>query len=410
MNNQILQPYNFDTLQFANLRFSDFPLKIVRNCTNNKVIADYIYDHNGKRIAKKEYTNGALKRIVYSLEDGFEKVKLASNSAVENTTYYMANGKVEAKNNPDGSRTYYYGDHLGSNAMLTNQSGTVVEKTSYEPFGEVKSGGTKSKFQYTGQEKDAETGLNYYDSKYYDSHIQRFIQADPIVQDVYDPQMLNRYSYVRNNPLKYTDPSGNVPILAVGIVGGVIGAGAGYAEVRLSNPNATFADYAKGIGVGFAAGAGASVAGAVIATPATATLASTVVSTGVTTVVSNVLGGATAGMVGNGINNKFNTKNFLHNAPQMIVFGGVTGGASGMIARNLVSAGPGPAPKLSITGANAGPNTFRYMERFTIDTGINNLLFIPINVNNNKKNNNEISNKKQKNGLVNRIFSFFKRK
>lgn len=184
-------------------------LKIVRNCTSNKVIADYIYDHNGKRIAKKEYTNGVLKRIVYSQDDGFEKVKLASNSAVENTTYYMANDEVVAKKNPDGSKTYFHSDHLGSNAVLTNQSGTVVDRTTYEPFGEVKDSGNLSKFQYTGQEKDLETGLNYYDARYYDSHIQRFTQADPMLPNLYDPQQLNRYSYTRNNPIKYKDPTGN---------------------------------------------------------------------------------------------------------------------------------------------------------------------------------------------------------
>lgn len=184
-------------------------LKIVRNCSNNKLIADYIYDHNGKRIVKKEYTSGVLKRTVYSPDDGFEKVKLASNSAIENTTYYMANDEVVVRKNPDGTKTYYHGDHLGSNAVLTNQSGTVVEKTTYEPYGEVKTGGTLSKFQYTGQEKDLETGLNYYDARYYDSHIHRFTQPDGFVQNIYDPQALNRYSYVRNNPLRYKDPDGH---------------------------------------------------------------------------------------------------------------------------------------------------------------------------------------------------------
>lgn len=192
-------------------------LKIVRNCTSNKVIADYIYDHNGNRIAKKEYTNGVLKRIVYSMGDGFEKAKLASNSAVENTTYFMANDEVVAKKNPDGSKTYYHGDHLGSNVVLTNQGGSIVDKTTYEPYGEVKDSGNQSKFQYTGQEKDLETGLNYYDARYYDSHIQRFTQPDTLLPNIYEPQQLNRYTYANNNPLKYTDPTGHwsvVPFLA----------------------------------------------------------------------------------------------------------------------------------------------------------------------------------------------------
>jgi len=62
---------------------------------------------------------------------------------------------------------------------------------------------------YTDQELDAETGLYNYNARLYDPGIGMFICADPIVPGGgYDPQMLNRYSYVRNNPLIYVDPSG----------------------------------------------------------------------------------------------------------------------------------------------------------------------------------------------------------
>ena len=62
--------------------------------------------------------------------------------------------------------------------------------------------------RFTGQELDAETGLYYYGGRYYDPEISRFISADPFVQDEEDPQNLNRYSYVNNDPINYTDPSG----------------------------------------------------------------------------------------------------------------------------------------------------------------------------------------------------------
>jgi RHS repeat-associated protein len=66
---------------------------------------------------------------------------------------------------------------------------------------------------YTGQENDSETGLDYYNARYYDPHIRRFIQPDDVVQDIYNPQALNVYSYALNNPLRYTDPTGHVSIL-----------------------------------------------------------------------------------------------------------------------------------------------------------------------------------------------------
>lgn len=193
-------------------------LKKVKNCGTNQTIAEYVYDYQGERIVKKEYENGALKNTVYSPDDEFEKKIKASDNSVQNSTYYKANDEVLAQKKPSGDRVYYHNDHLGSNSVSTDQNGAQVEKTSYEPYGEVKSGGTQAKFQYTGQEKDAETGLNYYGARYYDPHIHRFTQPDEIIQDKYDPQMLNRYAYVRNNPLRYTDPSGNFISTIIGAI------------------------------------------------------------------------------------------------------------------------------------------------------------------------------------------------
>jgi RHS repeat-associated protein len=62
--------------------------------------------------------------------------------------------------------------------------------------------------RFTGQELDPETELYYYGGRYYDYQISRFISPDPFVQSIYDPQNLNRYSYVVNNPQNYIDPDG----------------------------------------------------------------------------------------------------------------------------------------------------------------------------------------------------------
>ena len=62
--------------------------------------------------------------------------------------------------------------------------------------------------KFTGQRLDG-TGLYYYSARYYDPQIGRFISADTIIPDPANPQSLDRYSYVLNNPLKYVDPSGH---------------------------------------------------------------------------------------------------------------------------------------------------------------------------------------------------------
>ena len=120
------------------------------------------------------------------------------------------NSELVAKKNPDSSKYYFHSDHLGSSTLITDSGGALIENTSYDPWGKVLGGGTQSKFLYTGQEKDTETNLNYYNARYYSSDTRRFTQPDTIIQDVYNPQSLNRYSYVLNNPLKYTDPSGHI--------------------------------------------------------------------------------------------------------------------------------------------------------------------------------------------------------
>ena len=66
--------------------------------------------------------------------------------------------------------------------------------------------------KFTGQRLDG-TGLYYYNARYYDPAIGRFISADTVVQDFRNPQTLNRYSYCLNNPLKYIDPSGHAVVI-----------------------------------------------------------------------------------------------------------------------------------------------------------------------------------------------------
>jgi RHS repeat-associated protein len=72
-------------------------------------------------------------------------------------------------------------------------------------------------YKFTGKELDS-TGLYYYEARYYDPTLGRFISPDIIVLRPGDPQELNRYTYAKNNPMLYTDPTGNVAIIPI-IVG-----------------------------------------------------------------------------------------------------------------------------------------------------------------------------------------------
>jgi RHS repeat-associated protein len=113
---------------------------------------------------------------------------------------------------------FVHTDHLGGSAVLTSASGTVVRRISYGVFGEIRSNviplgapatALDPREKFTGQRYDAATALYYYGARYYDPALDRFIQADSVVADPTDPQSLNRYAYVRNDPLSAMDPTGN---------------------------------------------------------------------------------------------------------------------------------------------------------------------------------------------------------
>jgi RHS repeat-associated protein len=110
---------------------------------------------------------------------------------------------------------YYHTDHLRSSSVITDQNGISVQALYYYPYGEIHSniGSDLTKYKFTGQEWDAETGLYYYGARYYDPKLGKFITPDTIVPDFSAPQTLNRYSYCANNPILYTDPSGNIFII-----------------------------------------------------------------------------------------------------------------------------------------------------------------------------------------------------
>lgn len=163
---------------------------------------------------------------------------------------------------PAASRriSFYHTDYLGSTTLVTDDQGRVVSHTDYAPYGAtVQQTGTPAPaHQFTGQRLDAETGLYYYKARYYDPQLGRFIQPDSIVQAPADPQTLNRYSYVRNNPVNFVDPSGHfffLAFLGALLVKAAIGAAVGAAL------NATVAAFTDG-NIGKAALVGA-VGGAI---------------------------------------------------------------------------------------------------------------------------------------------------
>jgi RHS repeat-associated protein len=88
-------------------------------------------------------------------------------------------------------------------------TGASTRSQTFLPWGAPRSGSVSAtKRNYTGQYRD-DTGLLYYHARYYDPVLGRFISPDTLVPDPTDPQDLNRYTYAKNNPMRYTDPTGH---------------------------------------------------------------------------------------------------------------------------------------------------------------------------------------------------------
>ncbi len=89
-------------------------------------------------------------------------------------------------------------------------NGTVSDSMDYLPYGEQIAGGSTTTHKFTGKERDAESGLDDFEARYFSSSLGRFGSPDPNNAGAIneDPQTWNGYSYVRNNPLRYTDPDG----------------------------------------------------------------------------------------------------------------------------------------------------------------------------------------------------------
>lgn len=167
----------------------------------------YSYDGDGNRVMK---SNGT---IYWRGSDG-ETLAESNLSGTISEEYVYINGKREVRiDRPSGAVHLYFTDLVGSTTLITDVNGTPQEQSDYYPFGgEIPISGTDpNHYKFTGKEYDSESGLDNFGARYYASTMGRFMVPDKPFNDQAsgDPQSWNMYSYVRNNPLKNTDPTGD---------------------------------------------------------------------------------------------------------------------------------------------------------------------------------------------------------
>jgi len=144
---------------------------------------------------------------------GGEEVYYASEQSMETPT---PKASMTVPPAPSGGTTrYYVEDHLGTVRLVTDEQGAVVEWHDYEPFGVEIAPSTnvaENTHQYTGQERDAATQMDYMHFRYYGSNLGRFMKPDNVMGTAMNPQDWNLYSYVHGNPVNFNDPTGHLGV------------------------------------------------------------------------------------------------------------------------------------------------------------------------------------------------------
>jgi RHS repeat-associated protein len=165
--------------------------------TQGTTTTGFLYDADGSRVARRD--NGVTTVMI---DNTFEW-----SSAGGLVKYYSHAGQVIAMRNATGLH-WLFGDHLGSASTVRTPAGTNVRQR-YLPFGRVRGAASlPTEYGFTGQRLDP-SGLMDYNARQYDPILGRFTSPDTIIPDAADPQSFNRYAYVNNNPVNFTDPTGH---------------------------------------------------------------------------------------------------------------------------------------------------------------------------------------------------------
>ena len=238
----------------------------------NRLIAtagmSYVYDGDGNRIEK--CTEGATPGTcatnatgtLYFLHAGGGTLAESNLGGNWTAAYGLIHGQIISRVDLPANVVHYYShDHLGSTSVVTDANGDIENESDYYPYGGeiVITSGDSNRYKFTGKERDAESGNGYMFARYYNSATGRFLSPDWSAKEdpvpyakLDDPQTLNLYGYVANNPLTREDPDGHafgLDDLVGALAGGAVGVG-----VEVVKDLATGQKITTGAVVGAAAG------------------------------------------------------------------------------------------------------------------------------------------------------------
>lgn len=200
----------------------------------------YNYDYQGNRVLQGTPTDVYNYPNQYYSTDNAKKLRNIVVPGIGTVATSTWDGTT-------ATTIYHHDDHLGGTHVETDSTGAAVEYELYLPYGgtlvDHKSGTYENKFKFTGKEKDTDTGWYYYVARYYNPTNGVFQSEDPVfvmlgtddkkktTEFLSDPQNTNSYSYARDNPIRYNDPTGKcIEDLCIGEAAVAVAVGTEIAE------------------------------------------------------------------------------------------------------------------------------------------------------------------------------------
>jgi RHS repeat-associated protein len=169
--------------------------------------ATYAYDHQNRRI--KSVVGGTTRHYVWEGNQCIAEHNGSSGAVM--IDYIFAGSRMIARE--DGVyRLFFLSDKLSARAAIIDNNGSIVGRQATLPYGEeLNLSGQTDAHLFTSYRRDSETNTDYAVNRQYHQGVGRFNRVDPVEGSIANPQSLNRYTYVQNDPVNMTDPDGLIP-------------------------------------------------------------------------------------------------------------------------------------------------------------------------------------------------------
>jgi RHS repeat-associated protein len=193
----------------------------------------HVYSASGERVVVVQVDSGVETTSEWTIRDGANRVlrrftKDTGGIWHWKEDYIYGGARLLAAEVPGAERVrHFHLDHLGTPRLITGNGGVRIAEKTYDPFGRKLTPATDDfeQLEFTGHERDVPS-LDYMHARYYQADLGRFFSVDPVLQlkrALHRPQLWNRYTYVLNNPMVYTDPTGQTVYLVTYTTGNTDG-------------------------------------------------------------------------------------------------------------------------------------------------------------------------------------------